>query len=177
MAWCIQAQIHYLIQYWRRSTMLCGVIIPQWVDKKILSHAVSFKYTFYRPICFFINFYLTETSIAHDDVIKWKHFPRHWPVVWRIHRSPLNFPHKGQRRGALMLSLICAWTKDWVNSRDAGDLRHHRAHYDVTGTVWNVTGEFVKFVCNIWVALCMCSLNSLFEWTKNTRIGYRDFYM
>ena len=23
----------------------------------------------------------------HDDVIKWKHFPRYWPFVWEIHRS------------------------------------------------------------------------------------------
>ena len=23
----------------------------------------------------------------HDDVIKWKHFPRYWPFVWGIHRS------------------------------------------------------------------------------------------
>ena len=31
----------------------------------------------------------------HDDVIKWKHFPRYWPFVRRIHRSPVNSPHKG----------------------------------------------------------------------------------
>ena len=28
----------------------------------------------------------------HDDVIKWKHFPRHWPFVWGIHRSLVNSP-------------------------------------------------------------------------------------
>ena len=43
----------------------------------------------------------------HDDVIKWKHFPRYWPFVRGIHRSPGNSPHKGQWRGALMFSLIC----------------------------------------------------------------------
>ena len=47
-------------------------------------------------------------SIQHDDVIKRKHFSRYWPFVWGIHRSPVNSPHKGQCRGALMLSLICA---------------------------------------------------------------------
>ena len=26
---------------------------------------------------------------------------------------------------------ICAWINDWVNSREAGHLRRHRAHYDV----------------------------------------------
>ena len=39
--------------------------------------------------------------------------------------SPVTgeFPHKGQWRGALMFSLIFAWTNGWVNNRDAGDLR------------------------------------------------------
>ena len=44
---------------------------------------------------------------------------------------PVNSPHKGQRRGALMFSLICVWINGWVNNREAGDLRRHRAHCDV----------------------------------------------
>ena len=69
--------------------------------------------------------------MCHDDVIKWKHFPRYWPFVRGIHRSTAISPHKGQWHGALMFSLICAWTNGWVNNRDAGDLRRHRAHFDV----------------------------------------------
>ena len=65
----------------------------------------------------------------HNDVIKWKHFPRDWPFGRGIHRSPVNSPHKGQWRGALMFSFICAWINAWVNNRD---LRRHRVHYDVT---------------------------------------------
>ena len=68
---------------------------------------------------------------AHDDVIKWKHFPCHWSFVWGIHRSSVNSPHKGQWRGTLMFSLICAWINGWVNHHEAGDLRRYRAHYDV----------------------------------------------
>ena len=45
---------------------------------------------------------------------------------------PVNPPHKGQWRGALMFSLICAWPHGSVNNRNAGDLRRHRAHYDAT---------------------------------------------
>ena len=45
---------------------------------------------------------------------------------------PGEFPHKGQCRGALMFSLICAWTNRQVNNREAGDLRRHQAHYDVS---------------------------------------------
>ena len=67
-----------------------------------------------------------------DDAIKWKHFSRNWPFVRGIHRSPVNSPHKGQWRGTLMFSLICAWIKGWVNNGEAGGLRRHPAHYDVT---------------------------------------------
>ena len=38
---------------------------------------------------------------------------------------------KSKWRGALMFSFICAGTNGWVNNREAGDLRRHRAHYDV----------------------------------------------
>ena len=53
----------------------------------------------------------TEVVLDHDDVIKWKHFPRYRPFVRGIHRSPVNPPHKVQWRVALMLSLICALNK------------------------------------------------------------------
>ena len=74
---------------------------------------------------------------VHDNVITWKHFPRYWPYVRGIHRSPVKSPLKGQWRGALMLQLICAWTKGWVNSREPGDLRCYCAHYDVTLMVFS----------------------------------------
>ena len=48
-----------------------------------------------------------------------------------VHQSPVNSPHKGQWRGALVFSLICAWINGWVNNREAGDLRRNHAHYDV----------------------------------------------
>ena len=44
---------------------------------------------------------------------------------------PVNSPHKGQWRATFMFSLMCAWINRWVNNREAGDLRRHRAHYDV----------------------------------------------
>ena len=68
----------------------------------------------------------------HDDVINWKHFRRYWPFVKGIHLSPVDSRHKGQWRGALMFSLVGAWTKSWANPRDAADLRRHGTHYDVT---------------------------------------------
>ena len=44
----------------------------------------SFKYV-WQPIFF---------NSLHDDVIKWKHFPRYWPFVQDIHRSPVNSPQR-----------------------------------------------------------------------------------
>ena len=52
-----------------------------------------------------------NNDTIHDDVIKWKYFQYHWPFVRGIHRAPVNSPHKGQRCGALMFSLICVWKK------------------------------------------------------------------
>ena len=75
---------------------------------------------------------LGTMSRYHDDVTKWKHFPRYWPFVRGIHWSSVNSSHKGQWRGALMFSLICAWINGWVNDREACDLRRHPAHYYVT---------------------------------------------
>ena len=67
-------------------------------------------------------------------IIWWRHqmetFPRYWPFVRGIHRSPVNSPNKGQWHGALMFSVIRAETNGWANHRDAGDLRPHRANYD-----------------------------------------------
>ena len=62
-------------------------------------------------------------AVSHDDVIKWKYFPRCWPFVRGIHRSPVNSPHKGQWRGTLMFSLNCVWINSWINDGEAGDLR------------------------------------------------------
>ena len=73
-----------------------------------------------------------------DNVIKWKHFPRHWPCVRVIHWSPVSSPNKGYWRGALMFPLVCVWTNGWVNGWDTGDFRLHHAHYHVTVMLRNI---------------------------------------
>ena len=91
---------------------------------------------------------------CHDDVIKRKHFSRYWLFVRGIHRSPVNSPYKGQWRGALIFSMICAWINGWVNNREAGDLRRHRAHYDdivMWCFLWCQPGE-TKVECR-WFAM------------------------
>ena len=59
----------------------------------------------------------------HDDVIKSKHFPRHWSCVRGIHRSQVDSPE--------------AWCFLWsvhedTLSKQSSDWKRHRAHYDVT---------------------------------------------
>ena len=80
------------------------------------------------------SFIITD-KIPNWTMTWWRHqmetFPHYWPFVRGIHRPPVNSSHNSQWRGALMFSLICAWINGWVNNREAGDLRHHRAHYDV----------------------------------------------
>ena len=89
----------------------------------------------------------------HDDVIKWNDFPGYWPFVRGIHRWPVNSPHKGRWRRALMVSVIYAWINGWVNNREAGDLRRYRTHYYVTvminGPVFHQEGcqPLVSFQC------------------------------
>ena len=75
---------------------------------------------------------------------------------------PVNSPHKGHWRGALMFTLICARINGWVNNSEAGDLRRYRAHYDVIvmcswkKLVWKWTriSVSVPFFTSIRLTLC-----------------------
>ena len=72
-------------------------------------------------ICRLLRFYVVPCCVCtwfsilvmnpHDDVIKWKHFPRYWPFVRGHSPAPVNSPHIGQWCGALMFSLIWVWIK------------------------------------------------------------------
>ena len=98
----------------------------------------------------------------------WRHqmetFPRYWPFVRAIHRSSVNSPHKGQWRGALMYSLICARINGWENNGEVGDLRRHRAHYDVI--------VMAHCICNsLLVASRKTTANGRFVWYGNHAFG------
>ena len=43
--------------------------------------------------------------------------------------------------------LICAWINGWVNNREAGDLRPHRAHYVVIVMSWEDKNRLVFIEC------------------------------
>ena len=50
-------------------------------------HVLGIRTTAMTPVC-------AAVSIIHDDVIKWKYFPRYWPFVRGIHWSLVNSPQK-----------------------------------------------------------------------------------
>ena len=109
----------------------------------------------------------------HDDVIKWKHFPRYWPFARGIHRSPVNSPHKGQWRGALMFSLI--WTRiiGCVNYDEAGDLRRCRALYDVIVMYHVILANSYYYWWFISAWLLRLSLGCLCPWLFLLNHGLR----
>ena len=124
-----------------------------------LQHCLRFLWWDTLPgLCISLLDICSITS-PHDDVIKWKHFPRYWPFVRGIHRSLVNSPHKGQWRGALMFSLICVWINGWVNNREAGDSRCYRAHYDVT---------VMMLWWHHWLWFSCCNYFSVLSSTYNT---------
>ena len=53
-------------------------------------------------------------QMSHDDVIKWKYFPVCWSFVRGIVRPPVDSPHKGQWRSALMYFFISVWIHGWA---------------------------------------------------------------
>ena len=99
--------------------------------KRLIMWLLSVRASIYLVFVFKLFFLLESYRKSHDDVINWKNVPCYWSFVRGIHRSPVNSPHKGQWRGALMFSLICAWINGWVNNGEACHFRHHGAHYDV----------------------------------------------
>ena len=129
------ADIIFNVKLWssdisRKITMNISEIIQRWNQDLCMERTTTIG-VMYTGVCAgrYISFIIKTwfccfVFIAfHDDVIKWSHFPRYWPFARGIHRSPVNSPHKGQWRGTLMFTLICARINGWVNNCEAGDLR------------------------------------------------------
>ena len=127
----LEAHIFYFFILLWNSTFLAEIFI--WHIRSVIYNVRCMR-TGIIGICLYLNITMNHNirmSFFHDDVIKWKHFPRYWPFLRGIHRSPVNSTHKGRWRGALMFSLTCASINGWVNNCEAGDLRRYRANYDV----------------------------------------------
>ena len=133
----------YTASEWRSSISILTILTRRYCEPR-LWNLCQFKRTnvstgLHIKFCF-------AACLKHDNVIKWKHFPRYWPFVWGIHRSPVNSPHKGQWRRAFMFSLICAWINRWVNTRETGDVRRYRSHYDVIVMIYGAWTKLFPFL-------------------------------
>ena len=99
------------------------------------------------------SWHFEQRTAAWLPIIWWCHqmetFSALLALCEGIHRSPVDSPHKGQWSGVLMFYLI--WTNSWPNDRDTGDLRRHRAYYDVT-VMWETSHYF-----NRQIAFCQIS--------------------
>ena len=114
--------------------------------------AVSPNFSTYLPQLGFpsslIAFYLGPNLLWKSWRRHRRHFPRHWPFVRGIHRSPMNSPQKGQWRGALS-----------KRSSKQSRRRRHRAHYDVTMVcsialwMWSLDG--------VWCNMCLYILRNI----------------
>ena len=71
-----------------------------------------------------------------------------------------------------MFSLICARTNGWVNNREVGDLRRHRAHYGVIVMPY-------KIICVIYTHPCHNFKGGLANswWTDMINYHYGDVIM
>ena len=122
---------HNLYQCWMGSMMPSGITKPNFTGLSagpMQTEVYMFSFKFLR---------IQWNLLIHDDVIKWTQF--HVLLALCAGNSLVNSRHKGQWRGALMFSLICAWINGWVNNHEAGDSRCHRAHYDITVMKGSVT--------------------------------------
>ena len=114
---------------WRdRNTITCGL---PWLTIDLVTHeAISW----WCPLTILVGI-----KVIHDDVIEWKHFPRYWPFVREIHRSPVNSPHKGMWHRALMFSLIYAWTN--------GKQSIHRWFETSSRSLWRHCNAYTNWIC------------------------------
>ena len=123
-----------------------------------------------------------ETSTNKKDLYAksswWRHQMKIFSALLALcvgnHRSPVNSPHIGQWRRALMFSFMCTWTNGWVNKRDAGYLIHHRAYYDVTLMWLEIISESRKIdfsSCTFHICTSHCTTEIVLTAMKNMGIG------
>ena len=122
----------------RRFPYQQNIIRNLWWQEELLTHTCLILYSELRVLVAALGHLQTQWGDqALVPVISWFHHRKGavfaLPVLC-AGNSPIIGEFHSQRpwRGALMFSLICAWINRWANNREAGDLRRHQAHYDVS---------------------------------------------
>ena len=74
-----------------------------------------------------------------------------------IHRSPMNSPHIGQWRGALMFFFYLGLNKRLSKNPGDGDFRRYRSHYDVTVMYTYIYMSDSSHDIQ-WILVCKCAM-------------------
>ena len=120
-----------------------------------------------------------------SSVSWWRHqietFSALLAFVRGIHRSPVNSPHKRPVTRSFWCFLWSAlWIIGWVNNREAGDLRRHRAHYDVIVMIsisvfciwiWCIHWWWPVFLYRFWIHASIS--NKLFPVVMIYKLSWR----
>ena len=96
------------------------------------------------------------TPGPHDDVIKWKHFR----AFLALCAGNSLVPGKASDAELWRFLWSLPWINGWVNNRKAGDLRRHRAHYDVIVMNWEswqrpITTSFARNCTHSMFQICV----------------------
>ena len=143
MAWCRQASGQYLSQCWQtfcRHMMWKGHDEVFFVKKKghdELRHVFMF---------YFWSYYGEPYNVYKESL--WHQLCHQWPRTWWRHQMetfsallaicagnspvPGEFPAQRPVTRSFDVFFDLHPINGWVNNGEAGDLRRHRVHYDVT---------------------------------------------
>ena len=114
-----------------------------------------------KTVCIFIGIYcirhrhqVQPPAGSATRLVATGHWRNEHLAPWRT----LPRPRPRPRCRALMFSLICAWMNGWVNNREAGDLRCHRTHHDVTVMIHKNCAKSFIIIAWMWsISLCQTS--------------------
>ena len=95
--------------------------------------------------CGRVSHYTWLSLFPDQSITRWRNQRETFSALLAVCAG--NSPHKGQRRGALIFSLMCAGINGWVNNRVAVDFRRHSALYDVIAMylIVKLEGEYWPF--------------------------------
>ena len=126
----------------------------------------------FHPVDGYVNFYLKKiyqnyygyiTDISRFDCVL---------EICRndkIDRSTVDSPYKGQWRGALIFSLICAWTNGWIS------VHRNRDPFVNGPSQWETTLHYnvVSHWLGAYTKWFLCNLNHGVKWTPSTNLNQR----
>ena len=104
--------------------------------------------------------YVGVTTKQFESHTWWRHQMETFSALLAIcaGNSPVTgeFPAQRPVERSFDVSLFCAWINDWVNNREGGDLRRHRAHYDVAVMKNGTESYSINMYKCLCVSLCIC---------------------